>query len=1123
MATFTGTAGADTADATGAGALTGFTGGTLSELTDGFGDTFTGLGSGDSIKAGVGDDTFNYQTSLDAIAGETVDAGNGYDTLYLDNTDADFSSVALTSIERVWIFCGGPGSSDVQTATFSADQIGNGLATNLNIKLTGSAPSYLGIVTFNMGVSTTFDASGFLFDTTALLALQVVGDTSSETFRGSSLNDSLSGGAGDDTFVYGHGSVIANGPGTPGIETINGGADTDTVLFDGGSGATMDLDADFISIERLSFANVGALGERVRIESRELDLGLAANLNLVGSVYNGTLIVAMGLTDTALDMSAFTFAGWTAQNAIFVDSDLNQAETITGSSQRDQITAGDGADQVNGGAGNDALSGEGGDDTLDGGAGNDALAGGAGNDTYVVDTTLDLITETNGNGTADRIRTGLASFTLAASVNVEFIETASAAGAAAINLTGNTIAQTLTGNAGANILDGGADAVVDVLNGLTGNDTYVLAAGNDTVNDTGGIDTITSTITRSLAGFAAIEKLTLVSGNINGTGNGLANTITGSAGNNILNGGADAVVDILSGLAGNDTYVLAAGNDTVSDTGGIDTVTSTITRSLVGFAAIENLTLLSGNINGTGNALANIITGSITGSAGNNSLYGEAGNDTLIGHFGEDTLSGGEGNDQLIGGGNADTLIGGNGNDIYTLGYEATGVDTVIDSGGTADLIVSYITRSLAGFATIENLTLVVAGPSQINMKGTGNDLANVITGTDENNILDGGAGLDTLIGLGGNDTYVLGSGSDIVQDTGGFFDLVTSTISRSLQAPGLTTIERLTLLSGNINGTGNNLDNYITGSTGNNILDGGAAGYDSLYGLTGNDTYVLRNNRTIDVEDTGGTDLVTSTVTRDMSFGSWVTIENLTLLSGNINGTGNGLANIIIGTTGNNVLDGGVGLDTLRGLTGNDTYVLDSGNDIVQDTGGTDLVTSTVTRSLMAAGLTNIENLTLLSNDFNGPHGTGNGLANTITGSTGNNTLDGGNGNDTLIGGALYDTLIGGVGLDTLTGGADNDFFVLSAPLNAANRDVVTDFTPVQDTFRLQNAVMTKVGPAGALSKNAFFAGVAAHDADDRVVYNKATGALFYDSNGNVAGGVTHIATLTTKPTLLANDFVVI
>jgi Ca2+-binding RTX toxin-like protein len=166
------------------------------------------------------------------------------------------------------------------------------------------------------------------------------------------------------------------------------------------------------------------------------------------------------------------------------------------------------------------------------------------------------------------------------------------------------------------------------------------------------------------------------------------------------------------------------------------------------------------------------------------------------------------------------------------------------------------------------------------------------------------------------------------------------------------------------------------------------------------------------------------------------------------------------------------------------------------------------------------IENLTLLGTG----NGIGNNLNNVISGSGTANALNGGIGNDILIGGAGIDTLIGGIGIDTLTGGANNDFFVFNAPLSAANRDNVTDFSAPLDTFRLENAVMTKLGAAGALNVNAFFAGAAASDASDRIIYNQVTGALIYDSNGNAAGGAIQIATLTTlKPVLTAADFVVI
>ncbi|MBW8323045.1 MAG: calcium-binding protein [Rhizobium sp.] len=368
--------------------------------------------------------------------------------------------------------------------------------------------------------------------------------------------------------------------------------------------------------------------------------------------------------------------------------------------------------------------------------------------------------------------------------------------------TGNGDADTLRGSAGDDLINGLGGS--DIMQGRTGNDTYVVDSIGDQVTEGvgEGTDTVQTAVSFTLG--ANVENLTLLgTANINGVGNSLANVINGNSGNNILNGAAGA--DTLSGGLGNDTYVLGDESDTVTDTGGTDTITSTITRSIATLAAIENLTLLgAGNINGTGNALANVITG----NSGVNVLNGNAG---------------------------LDTLIGGLGNDAYMLGAEN---DTVIDNGGN-DLITSTISRSLAAHASIERLTLL--GTANIN--GTGNALINIITGNSGVNVLDGGAGLDTLDGGLGNDVYVLGADNDTVVDSGGN-DLITSTISRTLAD--FAAIERLTLIgAGNINGSGNGLNNLMTGNGANNILNGGAgsdtinggAGADRLFGNIGNDT----------------------------------------------------------------------------------------------------------------------------------------------------------------------------------------------------------------------------------------------------------------------------------------------
>jgi Ca2+-binding RTX toxin-like protein len=251
---------------------------------------------------------------------------------------------------------------------------------------------------------------------------------------------------------------------------------------------------------------------------------------------------------------------------------------------------------------------------------------------------------------------------------------------------------------------------------------------------------------------------------------------------------------------------------------------------------------------------------------------------------------------------------------------------------------------------------------------------------------------------------------------------------------------------------------------------------------------------------------------------------DHLNGAGGNDRVWGEGGPDTLFGGAGNDTLTGGPGVDTLNGGPGNDTYVLENGFDAIVDSGGVDTVTSTVSRSI--AGYAAVENLTLV-NLAAALNGIGNNLGNVITGNNFNNTLVGGYGNDALGGGIGNDVLVGGVGVDTLTGGPGNDFFVFNAPLSFANHDVITDFSNIpanNDTIRLENNVMTQLGATvGALAANRFFAGAAAHDADDRIVYNHANGALYYDANGNAAGGSTLLAVISNKPILTFHDFVVI
>ncbi|MBH0197657.1 MAG: hypothetical protein HP494_19180, partial [Nitrospira sp.] len=134
--------------------------------------------------------------------------------------------------------------------------------------------------------------------------------------------------------------------------------------------------------------------------------------------------------------------------------------------------------------------------------------------------------------------------------------------------------------------------------------------------------------------------------------------------------------------------------------------------------------------------------------------------------------------------------------------------------------------------------------------------------------------------------------------------------------------------------------------------------------------------------------------------------------------------------------------------------------------------------------------------------------------------------GDDVLIGGTGDDELIGGTGRDILTGGDGADQFVLHAALSATtNVDQLTDFDGGVDTIQLSRSVFTALA-LGTLDADAFQSGAGvttAADADDRILYDTTTGALYYDVNGTAAGGPIQIATLTGAPALSASDITVI
>ncbi|MCA9267375.1 MAG: calcium-binding protein, partial [Planctomycetales bacterium] len=261
------------------------------------------------------------------------------------------------------------------------------------------------------------------------------------------------------------------------------------------------------------------------------------------------------------------------------------------------------------------------------------------------------------------------------------------------------------------------------------------------------------------------------------------------------------------------------------------------------------------------------------------------------------------------------------------------------------------------------------------------------------------------------------------------------------------------------------------------------------MLGFGGNDIYVVANAGTEIVETAGNGDNDRVATSVDFALAADDDIELLTTTATGgttpLNLTGNALAQTIIGNAGDNTLHtgGGANADVLRGLGGNDTYrVFNAGDTIIEAIGGGNDKVQAAVNYVLTAGA---EIETLQTNGSTGTANldlTGNELDQRIFGNAGANRLD-----------SLF-------GNDTLTGLLGDDTFVFSTAPGAGNVDLITDFNPADDTIALSLSVFSAITQAPGTLLSGFFkanaAGVAT-DANDRVVYNTATGGLFFDADG--------------------------
>jgi Ca2+-binding RTX toxin-like protein len=478
-----------------------------------------------------------------------------------------------------------------------------------------------------------------------------------------------------------------------------------------------------------------------------------------------------------------------------------------------------------------------------------------------------------------------------------------------------------------------------------------------------------------------------------------------------------------------------------------------------------------------------------------------------------------------------------------TATISATGKSIIYTHGGNFSGPVSFTYTVSDGNGG--NATATVNVVVEAILDGTAG--ADVLNGTASDDTINGFAGNDTLDGKAGNDTINGGDGDDTI-----------------------------------LGGSG---DDSLFGNAGNDTITGGD-GVDLAEGGAGNDVFVISGTvlATEKIDGQGDTDTLRLSANATLSSGGILSsIEQLDLgsnnnltiattdlidfsamtLAGSGQIVGDGLNNRINGTLGNDVLVGGAGADTLGGGGGNDLFIV-SGSELNGDvlTGGSgtdtlqfgsaitltqgfvvapDIETLDMGKKGLTVATTALVDFQAISTVLNAGTFSGDAAANSISGTRGADAISGNGGNDVLRGADGSDQLYGNDGADVLFGGTGNDqlyggttakkgdgasdTFVFNTALNGtSNVDTIFAFEAnALDKIRLDPAIFAAIGPA--LDGGEFRAsnGGNASDANDFILFDTATGTLFYDADGSGAGAKVAFASLSGLiGTLDSADFVV-
>ena len=1137
-------------------------------------DHIFGNGGNDSLWGGTGtdelygedgDDWFIVETEAEFVGAETIDGGDGVDAILVGqgagSFSFDLSAAVITSIERLH-YGATTRVAPTSRVILSASQFGDGISLRAAIDGSNQA-GQVDTLVVNVGspialdlsrlVFTNFSGPGEFVTIDARTALEsditgtgiadlILGGINADYLRGGDGDDTLRGGFSTDTIEGGNGNdIIQVFQGEFGDE-IDGGAGTDTLDLSGLTTDTAAIDLGTGTWTKTT-ADYGSSGGP--ITGVENAVGGGGNDVITGST-GANLLRGGGGKDTidgggGIDTADYSDKSQkvtvTLNGGTFADVFINGTAN---SNKEDRIRN---IENVVGGSAGDKLKGDSGANLFRGGGGKDTIDGSAGLDTADYSDKTQKVEVTLNKSTAVAVKVNGASEDTIR--NVE-------------NIYGGSAGDKLTGDSLANLFRGGG-----------GKDTIDGSAGLDTADYSDKAQKVEVTLNKSAAvtvkvngaaedSIKNIENIVGGKGNDKLTGDSLANLFRGGAGFDTIDGGGGGDTADYSDKTKNIVVTLALGANATVVVGGTG---EDVIRN------IENI------IGGSGHD-------SLTGDGANNALTGGAGDDTLTGGAGKDTLRGGDGDDVMIigftsvvsgeiydGGTGSDRLIAGafNGpeyfgddrfdlrrallNSIEAVEFRAPGyfqakveiafgasqigtgiaIDATVRGDGvgadTHRLTVYGDTSSdidlhqLAfgsnfAYDAADGVTIIGDGSSERIWTSVIND--SILAGNGNDTIRAGyGYDADTHY-LGGDDIIDGGSGNDWVD-----FSKVEGANGVSIALNGSTLAE--VIYFGEAKSHVRNVENVVgtygadslTGDANDNIFR--SLGHeDTIDGGLGNDTADYSENDanvrlTIALDDTGaGRQEVFIVSSNDFFDEDYLaSIENLIGGGGADEFTGGTPANRFIGNGGNDTLDGGGGNDTLRGGQGADSLLGGSGTDTADFSDMTGKVTVTLNSSgdgiatISGGGNDTLDDIENLTGGSAGDSLTGNGKSNVLIGNGGNDTLN------------------GGLGANTLTGSAGDDKFLFNSKLGAGNIDTVTDFKPNADLLQLDDAIFKQIG--SSLSSGEFYAkagATAAHDKDDRIVYDTKTGKLYYDDDGKSGHAAIHFATLSSKPTLDHGDF---